>query len=131
LKITILKLKIKIMSQNFQPGDFLIFQIEAAFGLLRLLAIDEKDGEKTWHISALEDMFLDIDMADMALQNPSALKISLPHAALTNRAFEATQTSRMVNFPLTDEDLAPLNKWRDNPEREISDRTVRLLLGLR
>lgn len=120
------------MSQNFKPGDYLIFQIEAAFGLLRLLAIDQTEDEPVWHLAAYEDMFLDIDMADSVLQqNPEKLKISLPHAALTNRAFEATQTSRMLNEQLRPEELEPLEKWRQDPNREISDRTVRLLLGLR
>lgn len=119
------------MSQNFQPGDYLIFQIEAAFGLLRLLDIDVKDDDTIWHLAAYEDMFLDVEMADQALQNPQNLKKSLDHAALTNRAFEATQTSRMQNEPLTENDLKPLREWRNDPEREISDRTVRLLLGLR
>ena len=119
------------MSQNFQPGDYLIFQIEAAFGLLRLLDVEQTNEGTIWHLSAYEDMFMDIDMADMALQNASKLKLTLPHAALTNRAFEATQTSRMTNAPLNEDELKPLIEWRNNSEREISDRTVRLLLGLR
>lgn len=119
------------MSQNFQPGDYLVFQIEAAYGLLRILDID-RDGEETiWHLAAYEDMFLDVESAEAALENPERLKISLPHAALTNRAFEATQTARMKNEPLDDDEKRPLVNWRDNPRREISDRTVRLLLGLR
>jgi hypothetical protein len=119
------------MSQNFQSGDFLIFQIEAAFGLLRLLEIEKTENDTIWHLAAYEDMFLDIDTADKALENPQNLKINLKHAALTNRAFEATQTSRMTNEPLTEEELKPLQEWKNDPNREISDRTVRLLLGLR
>ena len=119
------------MSQDFKPGDFLIFQIEAAYGLLRILAIDEGEGETIWHLAAYGEMFMDVDMADDALKTPENLTIALPHAALTNRAFEATQTSRMANENLVDSDLEPLNEWRTDPDREISDRTVRLLLGLR
>ena len=119
------------MSQNFQSGDYLIFQIEAAFGLLRLLEVEQTEDDTIWHLAAYEDMFLDVDMADIALQNPTNLKINLPHVALTNRAFEATQTSRMANKPLNDEESKPLQEWRNNPNQEISDRTVRLLLGLR
>ena len=119
------------MSQDFQPGDYLIFQIEAAYGLLRLLAVEETGGDTIWHLSAFEDMFLDIEMADMALENPGSLTISLPHAALTNRAFEATQTSRMINEPLSDNDLLGFKKWQEDIDREVSDRSVRLLLGLR
>ncbi len=119
------------MSQNFQAGDYLIFQIEAAFGLMRLLEIEKTENDIIWHISAYEDMFMDIEMADMALQNNQKLKVSLPHAALTNRAFEATQTSRMKNEELVEEELEPLKIWKNDPDREISDRSVRLLLGLR
>ncbi len=119
------------MSQKFQSGDFLIFQIEAAFGLLRLLEIEKIKDDTIWHLAAYEDMFLDIDSADMALENSQNLKINLKHAALTNRAFEATQTSRMKNEPLTEDELKPLLEWKNNENREISDRTVRLLLGLR
>jgi len=119
------------MSQNFQSGDFLIFQIEAAYGLLRILDIEQIEDETIWHLSAYEDMFLDIDMADAALENSGNLKLNLPHAALTNRAFEATQTSRMKNESLTEKELAPVLKWKSDPDREVSDRSVRLLLGLR
>lgn len=124
-------LMFNIMSQNFQAGDFLIFQIESAFGLLRLLDIEQIADDTIWHLAAFEDMFLDIDTAEKALETPQKLKISLPHTALTNRAFEATQTSRMKNEILSDEELVPLIKWKNDPNREISDRTVRLLLGLR
>lgn len=119
------------MSQKFQSGDFLIFQIEAAFGLLRLLEIEQIENDTIWHLAAYEDMFLDIDSADKALENPQNLKINLKHVAVTNRAFEATQTSRMTNEPLTETELKPLLDWKDDENREISDRTVRLLLGLR
>lgn len=119
------------MSQDFQPGDFLIFQVESAFGLLRILAVEEVENHKTWHIAAFEDMFLDIDTADSALKNSAMLKIAIPHAAITNRAFEATQTSRMKNELLTESDLKPFEKWKNDPKREITDTNVRLLLGLR
>ena len=119
------------MSQNFQPGDYLVFQLESGFGLLRLLAIEEIGEEKIWHLAAFEDLFLDVDMADAALENPQNLKVSIPHAALTNRAFEATQTARMKNEPLTDTELSHLENWKKDPNREIFDRSVRLLLGLR
>ncbi|MEZ5347272.1 MAG: hypothetical protein R2681_17125 [Pyrinomonadaceae bacterium] len=119
------------MSQNFTPGDYLIFQIEAAYGLLRLLAIEEREDDTIWHLAAYEDMFLDIEMADSALKSPDSLKISMPHAALTTRAFEATQTARMLNQPLNESDLEGYEKWKRDPQGEISDRTVRLLLGLR
>ena len=57
------------MSQNFQAGDFLIYQIESGYGLLRILAIEESRDDKIWHLSAYNEMFLDIEMADAALEN--------------------------------------------------------------
>jgi hypothetical protein len=119
------------MSQNFQAGDFLIFQIESAYGLLRILAIDEDSGAKVFHLAAYEDMFLDIDSAEAALDDYHSLSFSKRHLAVTNRAFEATQTARLKNVPLTDDELKPLEDWKQNPERAVSDLSVRLLLGLR
>ncbi len=119
------------MSQNFQAGDFLIFQIESAFGLLRILAIDEVDGEKVWHLAAYNEMFQDIEMADMTLENPQSLTVSYPHMALTNRAFESTQVARMKNVPLNEDELKAYHNWINKPSQEVSDRSVRLMLGLR
>lgn len=119
------------MSQNFQAGDFLIFQIESAYGLLRVLAIEESGSNTIWHLAAYNEMFLDVDMADAALENSQNLTISYPHLALTNRAFESTQVARMKNEPLKDEELNSYRKWLENPNRKVSDRSVRLMLGLR
>jgi len=119
------------MSQNFQAGDFLIFQIESGYGLLRLLAIDENEGGKVWHLAAYNEMFLDIDTADAAIENFTLLTISYPHLALTNRAFESTQVARMKNEPLTENDLKSLHAWESNSRRVVSDLSVRLQLGLR
>ena len=118
------------MSQNFQAGDYLIFQVESGYGLLRILAIDDSGGEKVWHLAAYNELFFDIETADAALGEPQNLTVSIPHVALTNRAFEATQTARMTNVPLTDEELKPLINWR-NGAAEVSDRSIRLMLGLR
>ena len=119
------------MSQNFQAGDFLIFQIESGYGLLRLLAIEEISDDKVWHLASYNEMFLDIDSTDASLETPSNLTINDPHIALTTRAFEATQVARMKNVPLTENELKPLDDWKNDPNREISDRSVRLMLGLR
>ena len=119
------------MSQNFQPGDFLIFQIESGYGLLRVLAIDETEDGTVWHLSAYNEMFLDVEMADAAIENFNNLTISYSHLALTNRAFESTQVARMENLPLTENELLPLVDWREKANRKISDLSVRLLLGLR
>ncbi|CAN5282850.1 hypothetical protein BH10ACI1_BH10ACI1_21380 [soil metagenome] len=116
--------------QNFQAGDYLIFQVESGYGLLRLLEIDEAKGEKVWHLAAFNEMFLDVESADAALANPSALTVNIPHAALTNRAFEATQTARMLSLPLTAAELNELEATKKDA-KEASDLSIRLLLGLR
>ena len=120
-----------MISQNLQPGDFLVFQLEAGFALLRLLAVDETDGNKTWHIAAYGDFFLDVEAAEAALGDPRGLSINAAHLALTNRAFESTQVARIANIPLTDQETESLTAWRNDPGHEVSDRSVRLMLGLR
>jgi hypothetical protein len=118
------------MSQNFQTGDFLIFQIESGFGLLRILEIEETENDTIWHLASFSDLFLDVETADAALENYENLTVEKPHVALTNRAFEATQTARMKNVPLNENDLKGLNDWKIN-SGEVSDRSIRLMLGLR
>jgi hypothetical protein len=119
------------MSQNFQPGDFLVFQLESGFALLRLLAMDEIDAAKIWHVAAYGDFFADVESAETAAINIGKLALAHPHIALTNRAFESTQVARISNLPLTDDELAPLSTWRNEPDHNISDRSVRLMLGVR
>lgn len=119
------------MSQDFQAGDFLIFQIESAYGLLRILAIEETENGTVWHLAAYNEMFLDIDTADAALVNSSSLTISRSHLAVTNRAFESTQVARMKNESLTENELKSYQNWKENPDSKVSDTSVRLLLGLR
>lgn len=119
------------MSQKFQAGDFLIFQIESGFGLLRILGIGEQDGESVYHLTAYNELFPDIEFADAALENPQSLTVSIPHVALTNRAFLSTQTARMKNVPLNEDELKPLQAWQSDENAEISDRSIRLMLGLR
>ena len=119
------------MSQEFQPGDFLIFQLEAGYGLLRFLANTTDSGEKAWHIAAYDNLFLDVDSVEAAIEDRENLSVSHPHLALTTRAFESTQVARITNLPLMDDEKAPIKDWLDDPERELSDRSIRLLLGLR
>ena len=119
------------MSQKFQAGDFLIFQLESGYGLLRILAIEEAPGDTIWHLAAYNELFLDVEYADVALENPQSLTISLPHVALTDRAFLSTQTARMKNVPLTPDELNGFTVWKENPKAPVSDRSVRLMLGLR
>ena len=118
------------MSQDFQPGDYLIFQLESGYGVLRLLGIDEVIGDRVWHVAAYSDLFLDAAMVDVALEHPGSLTLSHPHIALTNRAFESTQVARMTNDPLTENETSRLNRWRQ-AGGEIFDRSIRLMLGLR
>jgi len=117
------------MSQDFQPGDFLIFQLESGYGLLRLLSIDEQNGERVWHVAAYEDLFLDTEGVETAISSPQDLRLTNPHIALTNRAFESTQVARMGNVLLTREEANRVTDSSDQPK--VSDRSIRLLLGLR
>jgi hypothetical protein len=119
------------MSQRFIPGDFLVFQLEAGFGLLRFLGTSIVNGEEVWHVAAYSDLFLDTDAVDTALENPMSLSVSHPHLALTTRAFESTQVAAMRNLPLDLAEQQSLNLWQNDPNQDVSDRSVRLLLGLR
>lgn len=118
------------MSQDFQAGDFLAFQIESGFGVLRLLAIDGTGGDAVYHLAGYEELFPDIESLDAAIVN-GGLRISMPHAALTQRAFESTQVARMGNAPLELSMLSGYDKWKNDPARTVSDRSIRLMLGLR
>lgn len=115
------------MSRSFEPGDFLVFQLEAGFALLRVLAADEG----AWHLAAYSDFYPDVETAEAAAKIPDALRTSLAHVALTDRAFESTQVAKIGNAALSDDELVKVDLWRDDPERQISDRSIRLLLGLR
>lgn len=120
------------MARDFQTGDDLLFQLESGFGLLRILAIDEKETDNpVWHLLAYQDLFLDGEMAETALQKPENLKVSIPHMALTNRAFERTPTAKLMNRAVTEEEIKPYLDWKKNPESEVSDRSALLMLGLR
>ena len=118
------------MSQNFQAGDFLIFQIESGYGLLRILAIEKTPADTIWHLAAYNELFFDVDSADAAIEK-SSLTVNYPHIALTNRAFESTQVARMKNEPLNENELKSFEEWKSKPNAQISDRSVRLMLGLR
>lgn len=120
------------MRREFQAGDVLIFQLESGFGLLKVLAVDEnRTDEVIWHLAAFEDLYLDSEMADAALQNLESLRFSEKHLALTNRAFESTPTARMGNYGVMESESELVAAWRENPNRKILDTSIRLLLGLR
>jgi hypothetical protein len=118
------------MSQDFQAGDYLIFQLESGYGLMRLLGTDGEGGDRIWHVEAYGDLFLDTEMVDRALERPESLTLSHAHLALTNRAFESTQVARMANLPLSENEVSRLESWRRNGS-VVSDRSIRLLMGLR
>lgn len=118
------------MTQVFEPGDYLIFQLESGYGLLRVLAVEDAGTGTVWHVLAYSDLFLDVDMADAAIDS-GCLTVGHPHIALTDRAFESTQVSKMQNKPLNEGDLDFYRQWQADPAREVSDRSVRLMLGLR
>ena len=115
------------MPQEFAPGDFLVFQLEAGYGLLRVLGSEGYDHDKVWHLAAYRDLFMDVDSAENATKTPASLTVELPHVALTNRAFESTQVARVANAPLDN----LVNDWQANPSDQVHDRSIRLLLGIR
>jgi hypothetical protein len=117
------------MRDDLQPGDFLAFQLESGFALMRLLAVDEPGG--VWHVAVYGDFFPDIETAEVAAGDPASLSVNSSHLALTTRAFESTQTASIANGELTNDELQPLKDWHADPERVVSDRSVRLLLGIR
>src|SRR5262245_49798946 len=100
-------------------GDFLVFQLESGFGLLRLLAIDQTANGKVWHVAGYADLFPDVESAEIAVREPARLRVLLPHVALTNRAFESTQTARIGIAPLTEHEQLTVREWTG----EISDRS--------
>ncbi len=116
---------------RFSPGDFLVFQLEAGFALLRLLATEGEGNDMVWHVAGYRDFFPDVDAAERASVENENLTISEPHMALTTRAFESTQVATIANKPLEASELSAYEKWKSDPNREVSNRSVRLMLGLR
>lgn len=118
------------MSQIFAAGDDLVFQLESGFGLLRVIAIDERETDRTWHLMAYEELFPDVESAERALGDPASLHIRKDHMALTTRAFERTPAARLGNRPVTDSERAAYLKWFAS-NGKVSDRSALLMLGLR
>jgi hypothetical protein len=118
------------MSQSFQPGDVLVFQIESGYGLLKLICISGDQEAPTWHLRAYKELFLDIDSAESAIEDVTHLTFSVDHAALTNRAFLATQVAILKRSEVNDDDRAILARWQEAGST-VTDSPVRLLLGLR
>ncbi len=120
----------EVMSHPFAPGDDLIFQLESGFGLLRVIAIDEREADTTWHLMAYEELFPDVESAERALADPVSLHIRREHMALTARAFERTPAARLGNRPVADNERAVYHKWIES-DGKVSDRSALLMLGLR
>ena len=118
------------MSYPFNPGDDLIFQVESGFGLLRLLAVDGEGAGTVWHLLAYDEFFPDVESAERALAAGKALPVREAHMALTNRAFERTPVARLGNRSVTENELVAYNDWL-NGNRDVSDRSALLMLGIR
>jgi len=118
------------MSEQFAPGDDLIFQLESGYGLLRVIAIGEHEDKRTWHLLAYEELFGDVESAEQALENPESLHIRKRHMALTDRAFERTPAARLGNRPVSDDERRSYQEWI-NDNGQVSDRSALLMLGLR
>ncbi len=119
------------MPQEFSQGDFLVFQLESGYGLLRVIDVTESSTGPVWHLAAYSDLFLDVDQAEYAIANLGRLRVQYPHVALTPRAFESTQVAKVANVPLSDDELVAYRAWIATPDQPVSDRSIRLLLGLR
>ena len=118
------------MTDGFAPGDILVFQIESGYGLMKVIGTDMAASGTVWHVKAYRDLFMDVETADAAAASSGSLATEIPHAALTDRAFESTQVSVMAREPVSGEEEAAVNAWRANGG-EPTDRSIRLLMGLR
>jgi len=118
------------MALQFAPGDDLIFQLESGYGLLRVLAVEEQEGETIWDLLAYEELFPDVEAAEAALVNPTVLSVRAAHFPLTDHALEKTPAARLGNRPVTADELAPCRAWRERGGQPF-DRSALLLLGLR
>ena len=119
------------MSQSFAAGDDLVFQLESGFGILRVLAVEGEGADTIWHVLAYEELFPDVEAAERALAQPHSLQVRNAHMALTDRAFERTPAAKLGNRTVRDEELEMYRQWQENAERQVSDRSVLLLLGMR
>ena len=108
----------------------MVFQLESGFGVLRVLAVEGEGSATIWHLLAYDDFFPDVETAETALAGATPLPVRKAHMALTNRAFERTPAARLGNRPVTDDELIEYRKWLDS-EREVSDRSALLMLGIR
>jgi hypothetical protein len=118
------------MALPFAPGDDLIFQLESGFGLLRVLAVEERGDETIWHLLAYEEFFPDVETAEAALANGASLGIRAAHLPLTDHAFGKTPAARLGNRPVAEDELAAYRAWTASGGQPF-DRSALLMLGLR
>ena len=119
------------MVHELAVGDYLVFQLESGYGLLRVLGVDDGPTDTVWHLAAYENLFMDVESADAAVADPACLVLTKPHVALTERAFGSTQVARLANQPLNQDEEEQIRNWDQDPDRMVYDRSIRLLLGLR
>ncbi|HZG53181.1 MAG TPA: hypothetical protein VEZ40_13690 [Pyrinomonadaceae bacterium] len=119
------------MALPFAPGDDLIFQLESGFGLLRVLAVEERGGEIVWHLLAYEDFFPDVETAEAALRDASQLGVRAAHLPLTDYAFGNTPVARLGNRPVAEDELAAYRAWSASGDGAPFERSALLMLGLR
>lgn len=119
------------MAQSFVPGDDLIFQLESGYGLLRVLAVDGQGAETVWHLLAYDDFYPSVEAAEEALTKPDLLTVRNAHLALTDRAFERTPAALLGNRPVSEQELLPYREWLSSQEKNVSDRSALLMLGVR
>ena len=119
------------MRLGYAPGGDLLFHLENAFGLMRVLASDgAESGGAVWHVLVYEDFYPDVESAEAALAEGERLAVRAPHLALTDRALERTPAARLGARPVTEEELAPLRAWRARGG-QVFDRSVLQMLGVR
>ncbi len=118
------------MAQSFVAGDYVVFQVESGFGLLRVLGVEEREGTRVWHLLVYEDFYPDVETAEAALGSGEPLNVWKTHLALTEHAFEKTPAARLSNRPLTEVEMGAYRRWLE-VGGEIHDRSVTLMLGLR
>jgi hypothetical protein len=119
------------VTQPFDAGDDLVFQLESGFGLLRVLAVEQHEGDTVWHLLAYEELFPDVETAEAALAQPHTIHPRIRHMALTNRAFERTPAAKLGNRAVAEDELAGYREWLDAGPGPVSDRSALLMLGLR
>lgn len=118
------------MNTLFKTGDNLVFQLESGFGLLRVLAVDEHEGDVVWHLSVYEDFYPDVEAAEAALATNAQMPLRTPHLALTNYAFEKTAAAKLNNVSVRDEELEAYRQWQKRGDMP-SNRSVVMMLGFR